>query len=389
VFAGLKLRFLRSCLAMASALTLLALAPAPAAAQDPLEGNGMWIWYVSRAGGSTGAIASKAAARDMGTVFVKSGDAGDYWEQFSRELVSGLHAAGLQVCAWQFVYGGSPVTEAQVGAKAVQQGADCLVIDAESHYEGRYASADRYIEELRSRVGPDYPVGLTSFPFVDYHPAFPYSVFLAPGAAQFNLPQLYWHTIGTSVRRGFSHTFRFNRPYDAPMFPLGQTYDDPPRKELVQFRQYASEYGAGGVSWWSWQHTGRGEWRRISKPIGGDVPGFEARQQYPTLSRGAAGDVVVVAQQLLRAYGFGGEVDGTFGSGTEADVLAFQAGNGLPPSGVVDAATWRKLLERDPVRTRWAERSGKAAGPPAAPESAALEALDLEIPGTAGSPSHP
>ena len=131
---------------MASALTLLALAASPAAAQSPPEGNGMWIWYVSRAGGSTGAIASKATARDIGTVFVKSGDAGDYWEQFSPGLVSGLHAAGLRVCAWQFVYGGSPAIEAQVGAKAVQQGADCLVIDAESHYEGRYASADRYIE---------------------------------------------------------------------------------------------------------------------------------------------------------------------------------------------------------------------------------------------------
>jgi Putative peptidoglycan binding domain len=360
------------------------LAATPAAAQNPVEGNGMWIWYVSPAGGSAGAIGSKAAARDLKTVFVKSGDAGNYWEQFSPQLVSGLHAAGLQVCAWQFVYGGSPVAEAQVGAEAVETGADCLVIDAESHYEGRYAAADRYIETLRSEIGPDFPVALTSFPYVDFHPAFPYSVFLAPGAAQYNQPQIYWHTIGDSVRSAFSHTFRFNRPYEAPMYPLGQTYDDPPKKELVQFRRYASEYGAGGVSWWSWQHTSKGEWRRVSKPIGGDVPGFEAKQRYPTLSESAAGDLVVLAQQLLRAYGLGGEVDGTYGEGTKADVLAFQASNGLPATGAVDAATWRKLLERDPVRTSWA---GKArSGGPSAPESAALASLEPELPFTSGLP---
>jgi hypothetical protein len=387
VFARIKLRLLGGVLALASVVSVLALAASPAAARaNPLEGNGMWIWYVSRAGGSAQAIAGKAADYGIGTVFVKSGDAGNYWEQFSSTLVNQLHAAGLQACAWQFVYGGSPATEAAVGAEAVERGADCLVIDAESHYEGRYAAADRYIEELRERIGPDYPVGLTSFPFVDYHPAFPYPVFLAPGAAQFNLPQLYWHTIGTSVRQGFSHTFRFNRPYDSPMFPLGQTYDEPPKKDLVRFRRYAAEYGAGGVSWWSWQHTSTAEWRRVSKPLTGGVPGFDAKLKYPVLSEGAAGDLVVLAQQLLRAYGLGGEVDGTFGSGTKADVLAFQASNGVSASGVVDAATWRKLLERDPVRTRWSERSVRAAGPPPAPESAALEALDYELPGTAGLP---
>jgi hypothetical protein len=385
VFGGIHSRLRASCAAAVGAACVLALAlPASAAGQNPLDGNGMWIWYVSRAGGSAGAIASKAAAKNVRTVFVKSGDAGNYWEQFSPQLVSGLHAAGLEVCAWQFVYGGSPVAEAQVGAQAVERGADCLVIDAESHYEGRYASADRYIAALRAKIGPDYPVALTSFPYVDFHPAFPYSVFLAPGAAQYNQPQIYWHTIGDPVRRAFSHTFRFNRPYEAPVYPLGQTYDDPPKKELVLFRQYASEYGAAGVSWWSWQHTGRGEWRRVSKPIDGDVPGFEARQQFPTLSRGAAGDLVVQAQQLLRAYGFAGEVDGTFGAGTEADVLAFQAANGLPASGVVDAATWRKLLEREPARTDWAGRA-RSEGP-SAPESAALAALDPELPFTPGLP---
>ena len=36
----------------------------------------------------------------------------------------------------------------------------------------------------RQAIGPEYPLGLTSFPYVDYHPRVPYSIFLGPGGAQ-------------------------------------------------------------------------------------------------------------------------------------------------------------------------------------------------------------
>ena len=114
-------------------------------------------------------------------------------------------------------------------------GADCLVIDAESEYEGRYSSAQTYMTELRAKVGPDYPVGLASFPYVDYHPAFPYSVFLGPGGAQFNAPQMYWKDIGTSVDTVFAHTYLENTIYGRPIFPLGQTYSNPSSADLVRF----------------------------------------------------------------------------------------------------------------------------------------------------------
>ena len=38
------------------------------------------------------------------------------WNQFNRALVRRLHHGGLDVCAWQFVYGKQPVAEAKVGA---------------------------------------------------------------------------------------------------------------------------------------------------------------------------------------------------------------------------------------------------------------------------------
>ena len=108
------------------------------------------------------------------------------------------------MCAWQYVYGRVPLTEARLGRRAT--GADCLVIDAEIEYEGRYAQASTYMTKLRAYAGPTYPIGLAGWPYVDYHPAYPFSVFLGPGGAQFDVPQMYWKAIGTSVDAIYAHT---------------------------------------------------------------------------------------------------------------------------------------------------------------------------------------
>ena len=200
------------------------LSPASAAAADPFYGRGMWIWLVGRsAGGNPAAIAAQASSNGIKTLFIKSGDGGGYWSQFNGSLVRALHSAGLNVCAWQYVYGANPLAEAAVGARAVRNGADCLVIDAEAEYQGRYASAQIYIDALRAAVGRRYPVGLSTFPYADYHPGFPYSVFLGHDGAQFNLPQMYWRDIGTSVGSVYWHTYTVNRIYRRPIRPLGQT----------------------------------------------------------------------------------------------------------------------------------------------------------------------
>ena len=128
------------------------------------------------------------------------------------------------MCAWQYVYGSDPVGEAELGAQAVANGADCLVIDAESQYEGKYAAAQTYIDDLRAKIGPSYPLGLASFPYVYDHESFPYSVFLGPNGAQFNAPQMYWQDIGKSVDTVYANTYIANRLYGRPIFPLGQTY---------------------------------------------------------------------------------------------------------------------------------------------------------------------
>jgi hypothetical protein len=307
------------------------------------RGNGMWIWYLSRSeGGNLDAIAARAHGAGMSTVFIKSSDGSSAWGQFTRPLVLALHARGLRVCAWQFVYGAKPEAEAQVGAAAAAAGADCLVIDAESAYEGRYVAAQQYIAKLRAAVGPNYPLGLTTFPYVHYHPRMPYSVFLAPGAAQANLPQVYWKAIGASVDAVSARTVAHNRIYGVPMAPLGQAYDHPTSAELRRFRALWSGYGAGGLSWWSWQEASANTWATLAERA--PAPAAASDPGWPALARGATGDEVIWLQQHLASRDGSVPIDGRFGASTETALKALQQSHNLPITGETDAATWIAAL---------------------------------------------
>jgi Putative peptidoglycan binding domain len=351
------------------------------ASASAFDAQGMWIWYVSRShGGDLGRIIGRAKRSRIGTVYVKAGDGTTAWRQFSRSLVSSLHAGGLKVCAWQFVYGNAPYKEANLGAAAVAKGADCLIIDAESQYEGKYASADQYVRKLRSQVGPDFPVSLAGFPYVDYHPGFPYSVFLGPQGAQFDQPQMYWRAIGTSVGGVYSHTYLYNRVFKRPIYPIGQTYQDPGARQITQFRRYAISYGAGGVSWWSWQETTGREWGALGKRVS-RVTGFAPPFQLPLLKKRSKGDLVVWAQEHLLAAGEDLAVDGIFKGQTYNAVIAFQQQRGLLPDGRIGTDTWRKLLEYTPVRIAWGARARGRARAAAGLPSGADAPLSASLPG--------
>ncbi len=348
----------------------------------PFQRQGMWIWYVSKSqGGDLSRIITRARHSGIGTVYIKSGDSNDIWSQFNRPLIQRLHRGGLDVCAWQFVYGSHPVGEAKVGATSVRRGADCLVIDAEGQYEGKYAAADRYIRALRRRIGGSFPLSLAGFPYVDYHPAFPYSVFLGPGGAHFSQPQMYWAAIGTSVRTVFEHTYFYNRVFERPIYPLGQTYQGVSPKSLKLFRRYSLTYGDGPPSWWDWQETSRKQWSSLGSPTAGRVAGYRPVSGMPVLRRGSRGDLVVWAQQHLIAAGSRNlPATGIFGRRTYAAVRKFQSQRGVKADGVLGRRSWRALLTVAPVRIHWAARKGRAARHASASTLGASAPLSASLP---------
>ncbi len=366
----------------------------PAAASSPFYGRGMWIWFVSRSdGGNPYAIAAQARSTGVKTLFIKSGDGTSYWGQFNLRLVRAVHSAGVHVCAWQYVYGADPLAEAEVGAQAVRDGADCVVIDAEAEYQGRYAAAQTYIYALRAAVGRRYPVGLASFPYVDYHPGFPYSVFLGHEGAQFNLPQMYWRDIGTSVQAVYAHTYSVNRIYRRPIRPLGETYNGATASEIELFRGMSVAYHAGGLSWWDFAWTSaRGLWSALDGPY---TPVARTPPLgYPLLRYGSQGDTVLWMQELLASAIPSQRTTGNFASETLANLRAFQVRHGIPATGETGPRTWRALLRLPAVRVSWAatahssrrsQTPGAGSRVAPAPQSATLPARKNEIHRPAGS----
>ncbi len=325
--------------------------PAPAGA--PVAKRGMWIWELPATdGGNVAELIDQAKRYGIQTLYIKSGDGNAMWSQFTPTLVNELHAAGLHVCAWQYVYGYQPVAEANVALQAVRDGAECLVIDAETQYQGKYVQAQQYMGTLRSRLGSSYPIALAGFPYVDYHPTFPYSVFLGRNGAQYNLPQMYWQDIGTTVDGVYAHTFEFNELYQRPIYPLGQLYDSPPVTSVKRFRSIGLAYKASGVSWWDWQSAGSRQFSAIAAPAG-PIKGYVANTTVASLARGAVGDLVVLAQEHLWNTRERVTIDGDFGAVTQRAIRAFQANSGLPVTGVVTPQTWSHLLKVALPRVTW------------------------------------
>ena len=276
----------------------------------------------------------------------------------TRRSSQALHAQGLHVCAWQFVYGDDPLGEAAQGASAVAAGADCLVIDAETHYEGKYAQAQQYVAALRAAVGPAYPIGLTSFPYVDYHPRLPYSVFLGAGrrAGQPAAGLLEGHrrdrrrgqrahvAAQPHLRRRRSR--RSARPTRRRRRPRSQ-----------RFRQVWAAYGSGGLSWWSWQATGPGGVGRRSParrppPVPLPDPGW------PALDKGTKGDEVDLAAGAPRRRSRRRcRSTATFGTATAQALAASRPSRGLPPTGETDAATWQAVLALPVQPVDWVSRA--------------------------------
>jgi peptidoglycan hydrolase-like protein with peptidoglycan-binding domain len=327
---------------------------AAAVSGTAFDGQGMWIWYLSQSnGGSIAAIVARAHAAGVTTLFIKSSDGShNYWSQFSSELVQQLHANGMKACAWQYVYGSNPAGEAELGARAVTSGADCLVIDAEAEYECHYAAAQTYITDLRAKIGPSFPLGLASFPYVSYHTAEPYSVFLGPGGAQYNAPQMYWHDIGVSVDTVYANTYIGNRIYGRPIFPLGQTYGGVSTSELLRFREEAVDYGATGLSFWDWQETPSSGWSTLAAALT-PLTSVTPNTTYPQLSYGSKGDPVLWMQEHLASAIPAQPTTGNLSSQTTANLKSFQETHGIAPSGVTDAATWAALLALPPVAVNW------------------------------------
>nr|WP_246297651.1 peptidoglycan-binding protein [Janibacter cremeus] len=96
------------------------------------------------------------------------------------------------------------------------------------------------------------------------------------------------------------------------------------------------------TSWW----TGKA-WTGVStSPSGPSVP-ITPPKSYPTLSEGARGPDVQLAQKVI-----GTGADGVFGPATKSALISWQRNHAVRATGVLDAATWAKMVALGKVPAR-------------------------------------
>ncbi len=289
----------------------------------------------------------------MRTLLVKAADGTTPDPQFTPALVAALRASGLTVCGWTFAYGAEPAGEAAAALAAVRAGAQCLVVDAEGQYDSRYGPAQAFVHALRRALGRAFPIALAGQAETLEHPKFPYSVFLAPGAFQLDMPQMYWHDLGLTVSAAYRVAIGENALYGRPIVPVGQLYGGVSAAEVGQFTTLAAEYGSGGASFFDLDSA---EPAQLAAVAPGPVPAVKLAVRAATIRPGADGDEVLWAQELLDGAGAHLPIGGFYGAQTAQAVARFQGRHRLRRSGVLDAPTWRALLKVRPRVPSWAKR---------------------------------
>ena len=339
---------------IAVAFALSAVIPNPALAAGPsvpTPFTGTALWVTQFAPPQTGrGLVTEAAAVGVRTLYVKAAEGSSPEPQFSAGLVTEMRAAGATVCAWTFAYGQNPSAEAAAAVAAVRDGAQCLVVDAESQYDKLYGAAQLFVRALRSQLGAGFPIGLASEAEILRHPTFPYSVFLGPGGFNVFLPEIYWLEIGVTVDAAYAGSIGGDSIYGRPILPVGQLFGSLTPAEVTRFRGIARAYGSPGLSFFDLDSAQP----QALAALGAPLPHLTRRATVaPAVRAGGCGDEIVQAQELLDAAGARLPVGGFFGAQTERAVASFQSRHRLPPSGLLGPATWRALLRLHPREPSW------------------------------------
>jgi hypothetical protein len=273
-------------------------------------GKGDWIFQVSSAEAATGSgsvakLVDYLKARGMKWVVVKAGDGNNgpstpTYAQFNKSLIDTVHAAGLKIFAYQYVYGGyTPNTKnaptTQAGEKAVRDqimalNPDGLLVDAEIEWE-KNPSATSIAEDFGKTFKQNYPTklfGLDTFAYTRFHDKFPYLAWAK--YADVIVPQMYWRSIAnagtpeqivtdvdTDWKKLYGDFAAAGHPEAVrPLVPIGQGFDvdkstHTTGSEISRFFNLlrddtdpASPFGYNGVGFWSVQHHTVDQWQAIA-----------------------------------------------------------------------------------------------------------------------------
>ena len=161
------------------------------------HGFALMVWQLQNVGGLAGLIA-KCHQYGIDGIFLKGADGDSCWtSQFNASVVAQLHAAGIGVIGWQYVYGGpgngapswSSVAGEIAAAKYIlSTGADGYLFDDEVEYDGKPQVATQVCQAIRAAY-PYASIGYNPYPYPSSdvnHPFFEFN-----GHCDYCMPQLY------------------------------------------------------------------------------------------------------------------------------------------------------------------------------------------------------
>ena len=252
-------------------------------------GKGDWIWEMPETESNFGfttvqQVINYEQSLGMQWITVKCVDGGSVYSQFNSQLIMLAHAAGMKIFGWAYAYGnntgayGNGSTDAAniageiyVATNALGLGADGFIIDAEIEYETnvtRYTDATLYAHSIKTAY-PTRFLAHAPFPYISYHPGFPYVQFGTNCDAV--MPQDYWGAFAITPYQMVSDmnsqwiTWQnsltgFNTNAIKPIVPLAQSYSPVTGLQITEFLNClqtntpkATPAGYAGVSFWDAQ----------------------------------------------------------------------------------------------------------------------------------------
>jgi len=249
------------------------------------------------------------------------------WAEIARRLKA--NCPGLKVAAWGFCYPPTWQADAERASEFARMGADAIVLDVESHFEGKSIEANKLLARTRQSIGGAFPLYYSSFALPEFHKAFPWETFnhYCDGA----LPQVYakyWVPPLWNLFPGYTDAvIAMYRQYAAlgvgqeRIFPVidlwenGAEHPYPDSLQIAAFREIAGGHEAPSVSAWSYQHMDALRWWQWA-----DV----GRDLYPESQDGLA-DLTkrvdclsAIVQELDRRQRAAGELFRDIGCGYDA-----------------------------------------------------------------------
>lgn len=293
---------------------------------DVLKGKFLWIWQVENCDkGDLGKIIQRARDLNLKGYIVKTDNGASHNYRNQMRAVSEFRKAGLIVGGWNYLYGTNVNGEVTAVLETIRKGIDFYVLNVEDPYEGQHQKAIQLMTGIRGQITQNIPIGYCTFALPSYHRSFPYREF--SDFCDFTMPMTYWNGMRRPIQELFFDCMRQYRPFDLPVYPVGQCYDAPDGKwkttydEIIAFEKLCRDQGVPLTSYWSYQHATPVHFEALkvhfdTRPSPGD----------PGAPRGSGGGDTMVynanveqQQRRLQTAGYDpGPIDGLLGPRTMA-----------------------------------------------------------------------